>query len=688
MDEAVNAFKHSLADSASDLKRAIATITQSTTGAIKNIEKTTIEQGKKNQSGYQKKYSNSDRELSAINLNPITDPIRAEAQAKKHAPLFAGKGDYKGLDVEQTAVKLKEDILGIGEGKPTRKFGHSKMLRTSQEESDINYNDASYRTRSRGYRLIGKEATEAVMAKISTTKTDAEGNIHFQEDFKAASLVFDNIEYAQRQKKEERIEADKAEAKAYRDRIEADKAEAKAERLKEKEERKRENLLKEFRAEFKDTEKEIQNEERQQVLALKERQQLQLGVGNDLIQGGAGMAMGVALNKPTIIFASLATSAAKVTSRFGMLGKAIAGVIAVLSAVGAVVNVLSGKTSDNVLKGSVKDIRPEYSGALKAVGASFLGDENALLEDAGNITNLKANISNEVGFSQTLSSIISSPLGATLAKKGINPLNILQKVNGMTTEDAHDYLMGIMESFGNSNERRLFAKTFGLENSLNLQHQRMLNGSGETGRDIIREAKNRIGEIPNEVKHAIDESQKEETLARSALGNNPKSTKFIAGAIEGVAKFINRLNGDNNEKDKIARAEYDAGRLLGRSLPYLINEGEMPKEIDYEHIKSLKIGGFTKADKKAREAHRGFLERDRTFNGLSGKDLEKAQAQNLQQFFNEAQTIQMNSKNTNSGRNNGLNVTSNVTLTNKSSVPLKISDTNTNAVIVQPEGAR
>lgn len=674
MDEAVNAFKHSLADLASDLKRAIATITQSTTGAIKNIEKTTIEQGKKNQSGYQKKYSNSDRELSAINLNPITDPIRAEAQAKQHAPLFAGKGDYKGLDVEQTAVKLKEDILGIGEGKPTRKFGHSKMLRTPQEESDINYNDASYRTRSEGYRLIGKEATEAIMAKTSIIRTDSEGNIHFQEDFKAAKLVFDNIGYAQRQKKEEKIEADKAEAKA--------------EKLKEKEEKKRENLLKEFRAEFKDTERQIQNEERQQALALKERQQLQLGVGNDLIQGGAGMAMGVALNKPTIIFASLATSAAKVTSRFGMLGKAIAGVIAVLSAVGAVVNVLSGKTSDNVLKGSVKDIRPEYSGALKAVGASFLGDENALLEDAGNITNLKANISNEVGFSQTLASLVSSPLGATLVKSGIDPLGLLQKVNSSTTEDAHDYLMGIMESLDNSNERRLFAKHFGLENSLNLQHQRMLNGSGETGRDIIREAKNRIGEIPNEVKHAIDESQKEETLARSALGNNPKSTGFIAGAKKGVAKFINRLNGDNNEKDKIAREDYDAGRLLGRSLPYLINEGEMPKEIDYEHIKSLKIGGFTKADKKAREAHRGFLERDRTFNGLSGKDLEKAQAQNLQQFFNEAQTIQMNSKNTNSGRNNGLNVTSNVTLTNKSSVPLKISDTNTNAVIVQPEGAR
>lgn len=530
MDEAVNAFKHSLADSASDLKRAIATITQSTTSAIKNIEKAAIEQGKKNQGGYQKKYSDSDRKLSAIHLNPITDPTRAEAQAKQHAPLFAGKGDYKGLDVEQTAVKLKEDILGISEGKPTRKFGHSKMLRTPQEESDINYNDASYRTRSRGYRLIGKEATEAVMAKISTTKTDAEGNIHFQEDFKAASLVFDNIEYAQKQKKEEKIEADKAEAKA--------------ERLKEKEERKRENLLKEFRAEFKDTEKEIQNEERQQVLALKERQQLQLGVGNDLIQGGAGMAMGVALNKPTIIFASLATSAAKVTSRFGKLGKILGVLIATLSAGVGIANVLSGRTKDNIKSGARAHISPETANALKEAGDKFLEDPNALIETASRITDLKATISTPIGFSQQLATLGQTGITPILSKIGMNPLQLLNKVNNSTTEELL-YWFGekVLPSIKNDNEQREFANTLGIGRLLEGNIQLSTTFGKKTGiMQEVREIKAEAGQLTAESKYQQYKTAKEGAIAGAKWGINNLTVEKFGGAVEIFYKAVSKFS--------------------------------------------------------------------------------------------------------------------------------------------------
>lgn len=665
MEEAVNAFKRSLAEVSSiggDLKRAIS-----------NIEKTSLEQVKK-QGNAKNNNNSSSNEKSARTTKSVNQPItnvkQAEALGRQFAHLYQGKVGYEGLSLEETADKLTRDILESGKQKRVTKieFGHGKEPQ-SQEKSDKDYEIALLKMRQRGYRLVGEEKAEAVIASLSKADTDRHGNNQFQPDFASTHLAFDNIEYEQKKQKEEEIKREKEERK------------------REKEETKREKLLKEYRDEFKYTEKEIQNEERQQVIALKEKQQLQLGVSNDLIQGGAGMAMGVALNKPTIIFASLATSAAKVTSRFGMLGKAIAGVISVLSAVGAVVNVLANRSSDNVLKGSVKDIRPEYSGALKATGASFLGDENALLQDAGNITDLKANISNEVGFSQTLAGLTSSPLGATLAKKGINPLGILQKVNGMTTEDAHKYLMKIMQSFGNSNDRRLFAKFFGLENSLNLHHQRILNGSGETGLDIIEQTTARIGNVSNEVKASIDETKKKEAIAGSAWEYNPKSTKIKTGVWGWFVDKLNSIAGDNNEKDQIVRKDYEGGYSTSGSLTYQVNEGLLPTA-DYEHIKNLKISGIGSATERERKAHKAFIERDRTFKGLSGEKLEKAQLNNLQQFFNEVQSTNMNSKNVNSNRNNGLNVTSNVTLTNKSSVPLKIIDTNTNAVITQPEGVK
>lgn len=656
MEEAVNAFKHSLAEVGSDLKRAIS-----------NIEKTSLEQVKKqgntkeNNDTSSSSEENLPKKKKSVN-QPITNVKQAEALGKHFAHLFHGREGY-GQSLEETADVLTKEILKSGKQRKVTdiEFGHGKESQT-QAKSDKEYDNGLLRLRQRGYRLIGEEKTEDLIAKFSKFNTDLHGNYQFQPDFSSTHLALDNIDFELKKQKEE-------------------------EREKEKKEIKQEKLLRELRDEFRQAEREVQNEERQQVIALKEKQQLQLGVGNDLIQGGAGMAMGVALNKPTIIFASLATSAAKVTSRFGALGKAIAGVISVLSAVGAVVNVLANRSTDNVLKGSVKDIRPEYSGALKATGASFLGDENALLQDAGNVTDLKANISNEVGFSQTLAGLTSSPLGATLAKKGINPLNILQQVNGMTTEDAHKYLMKVMQSFGNSNDRRLFAKFFGLENSLNLHHQRILNGSGETGLDIIEQTTARIGTVSNEVKASIDEAQKKEAIAGSAWQYNPKSTKVKTGIWGWFADKFNFFAGDNNEKDKKARADYEAGYSTNGSLTHLVNEG-LIKEADYEQLKKLKISGEGNATEREKRAHKAFIERDRKLKGLSGEKLEKAQVNNLQQFFNEVQSTNMNSKNVNSNRNNGLNVVSSVTLTNKSNVPLKIIDTNTNAVITQPEGVK
>lgn len=547
MEEAVNAFKRSLAEVSSiggDLKRAIS-----------NIEKTSLEQVKKQGNAKNNNNSSSNeksvRTTKSVN-QPITNVKQAEALGRQFAHLYQGKVGYEGLSLEETANKLTRDILESGKQKRVTKieFGHGKEPQT-QEKSDKDYDIGSLKMRQRGYRLVGEEKAEAIIASLSKADTDRHGNNQFQPDFSATHLAFDNIEYEQKKQKEEEIKREKEERK------------------REKEETKREKLLKEYRDEFKYTEKEIQNEERQQVIALKEKQQLQLGVSNDLIQGGAGMAMGVALNKPTIIFASLATSAAKVTSRFGMLGKAIAGVISVLSAVGAVANVLTGRTNDNILKGAKSHISPETANAIKSVGSNLLGDPDALMGSVNNITDLKATISNPVGFSQQLARISSSGAGAILAKHGMNPLDILNKINTSTTEEAMTWLgEKFLPKFKNSNEALEVAKTLGIADLLNANIQLKTTFGKDTGiMQEVREVKESAGQLTAETKAQQYKTGKEGAIAGAKWGINNITASAFGSAVEGfwkaVSKFSDAVAGGkgNNTKQLDAMSNLRNGKI-------------------------------------------------------------------------------------------------------------------------------
>lgn len=655
MEEAVNAFKHSLAEVGSDLKRAIS-----------NIEKTSLEQVKKqgNAKNNNNSSSNENHTRTEKSVNQrIINVKQAEALGRQFAHRRQGEAGYEGLTLEQTAEKLTMDILESGKQKEVTKikFGHGKEPQTPQEKSDKGYDTGNFKMRQRGYRLVGEEKAEAIIASLSKEGTDRHGNVQFQPDFEATSLAFDNIEYEQKKQKEEEI--------------------------------KREKLLKEYRDEFKYAEKEIQNEEKQQVIALKEKQQLQLGVSNDLIQGGAGMAMGVALNKPTIIFASLATSAAKVTSRFGMLGKAIAGVISVLSAVGAVANVLTGRTNDNILKGAKSHISPETANAIKAVGSNLLGDPDALMGSVNNITDLKATISNPVGFSQQLARISSSGAGAILAKHGMNPLDILNKINTSTTEEAMTWLgEKFLPKFKNSNEALEVAKTLGIADLLNANIQLKTTFGKDTGiMQEVREVKESAGQLTAETKAQQYKTGKEGAIASAKWGINNVIASVFGKATqtfwEAVKEFSDTVTGGgNNAKQKKARDNLHGGKI--KSLADMQTLVENSQFLDIDAFNVLVNTDLEREPTAAEYLKLKPLQDQARTLQKQIQDLPKKQQKSIQAEFLNKHFIQnpILAKSTSENVAQGVRYEDNASNKNTANVNLIVTDKTQNGIIAHHAG--
>lgn len=685
MGEAINAFKRTQAEIASEMKKAVTAVSQSSVSAIKNIEKATAEQLKKQESS-NKENKNSNN--STLSVNRRIDPEYARAYAKKHAPaIFKGK-EYKHLTEEQKEDLVYEKIIESGRAERVTDItiGYGKEPQ-SWDKGERDFQTLHHKTKQNLIRLVGKEKAIDIMAEYSHLGYDKHTNIQLQHDYPAIMAEIESIKFEQQEEK-------KAKAESKEIKLDQRYEKSEARRLKQEEERKIKEQLREFRAEFKDTERELEKEERKQVLALKERQQLQAGVAGDLIQGGAGMAMGVALNKPTIIFASLATSAAKVTSRFGKLGKILGVLITALSAGVGIANVLSGRTKDNIKSGARAHISPETANALKEAGDKFLEDPNALIETASRITDWKATISTPIGFSQQLATLGQTGITPILSKIGMNPLQLLNKVNNSTTEELL-YWFGekVLPSIKNDNEQRELANTLGIGRLLEGNIQLSTTFGKKTGiMQEVREIKAEAGQLTAESKYQQYKTAKEGAIAGAKWGINNLTVEKFGGAVEifykAVSKFSDLASGGKGNNTRQINAMDNLRNLKPKSIDDLKTTLNNSKFVDRADIFDAFINSDIESNSTAVEYQKLKKAQDqaRTLQAQIQNLPKKQQEAQKAKFLNSFITAPIRKVSNESGVTQGVRYESDKPAKNDINFNITLKDQTGNGVVAYSTG--